>query len=219
MALIKKRISMFLNFAAILLISISISSVTSNGIVEAMATFYETISFTSKPFHMTNAMYQNGIRLSCLPLNILFFVGLAFLIFSSIKYYKKSKWKGVILTAVDIIFSAIVFLMFLWKNYLLMVSLVITMFTLNLILQATDENKLNQAIVISTSVSLWLICMCFLIKQFTLMIRVVDVTGLILDELINVSRINAICLFLFIVPCTISLLSSISQSKENNHAR
>ena len=40
----------------------------------------------------------------------------------------------------------------------------------------------------------------------------------ILDELINVSRINAICLFLFIVPCTISLFSNISQSKENNHA-
>lgn len=212
MVLVKKKFSMFLNLVAILLISISIGSVTSNGIDKAIMTFYKTISFTSKPFHTTIAMHQNGIRLSHMPLNILFFVGLALLIFSSIKYYEKSRWKSFVLTAIDIVFSAIIFLTFLNGSYLLMAGLVITIFALNLTFQATDENKLNQTIVISISIALWLICIYFIIKQFTLMIGVADATGVILDELINVSRINAICLSLFVVPCIISLFSNFTHS-------
>ena len=81
MNFVKKNFSVIMNLISVLFIVISIGSVTSNGIVEGRNTFYKTISFTSKPFNLTN-----GDKVSYLLLNVLFFTGLILLVVSALNY-------------------------------------------------------------------------------------------------------------------------------------
>lgn len=208
MNFVKKNFSIIMNLISVLLITISIGSITSNGITEGRNTFYKTISFSSKPFNLTN-----GDKVSYLLLNILFFTGLIFLVVSAVNYCKNNKIKGIILIIIDIIFSAISFVLFQNGNYLLMTGLVITMFMLQFSLQSSLKNKICAAITIASSIGLWIINIYFLIKQFTMMIRVTDVVGVLLNDLIKVSRTNAICLSLFIIPCIISIVENIKMKE------
>lgn len=208
MKFVKKNFSVVMNLISVLLVVISIESITSNGITEGRTTFYKTISFNSKPFNLAN-----GDNVSYLLLNVLFFIGLIFLTISAINYCKSNKIKGIILLIIDIIFSAISFVLFQNGNYLLMTGLVITMFMLQFSLQSNLRNKVYTAITIAFSIGLWIINIYFLIKQFTMMIGVTDVVGILLDNLIKVSRANAICLSLFIIPCIISIVGKVKTEK------
>ena len=214
MNFVKKNFSVIMNLISVLFVIISIGSITSNGIAECRNTFYKTISFSSNPFNMTIKMYQDGMRLSYTFLNVLFFIGLILLIVSAINYCKNNRIKGIILIVIDIIFSAISFVLFQNGNYLLMTGLVITIFMLQFSLQSSLKNKVYTAITIASSIGLWIINIYFLIKQFTMMIGVTDVIGVLLDDLIKVSRTNAICLSLFIIPCMILIVESIRIEKQ-----
>lgn len=211
MNFIKKNFSVIMNLISVLFVIVSIGSVTSNGLSEGRNTFYKTVSFSQKPFNMTIKMYQDG--LSYTFLNVLFFIGLILLIVSSINYCKNNRIKGIILIIIDIIFSAISFVLFQNGNYLLMTGLVITIFILQFSLQSNLRNKVYAAITIASSIGLWIINIYFLIKQFTMMIGVTDVVGVLLDDLIKISRINAICLSLFIIPGVISIVGSIKSQE------
>jgi hypothetical protein len=206
----KKNFSVVMNLISVLFVIISIGSVTSNG----GNTFYKTISFIKKPFIMTIKMYQDGMRLSYTFLNVLFFIGLIFLIISAIKYCEINKIKGIISIIIDIIFSAISFVLFQNGNYLLMTGLVVTKFMLQFSLQSNFKNKVCAAITIASSIGLWIISIYFLIKQFTMMIGVTDVVGVLLDDLIKISRTNAVCLSLFIIPCVISIIGNIRTEEQ-----
>ena len=203
MNFVKKNFPIVMNLISVIFIIISIESVTSNGIIEGRNTFYKTISFSSKPFNL-----NNGDKVSYLLLNVLFFVGLLFLVVSAINYYN-----SIILIILDIIFSAISFVLFQNGNYLLMTGFVITIFMLQFSLQSNWKNKVYTAMTIAFSIGLWIINIYFLIKQFTIMIGVADVVGALLDDLITTSRTNAICLCLFIIPCIISIIGSIKSQE------
>ena len=47
-----------------------------------------------------------------------------------------------------------------------------------------------------------------------MMIGVTDVVGVLLDDLIKVSRTNAVCLSLFIIPCVISIIGNIRTEEQ-----
>ena len=204
MNFVKKNFSVIMNLISVLFIIISIGSVTSNGIVEGRNTFYKTISFTSKPFNLTNED-----KLSYLLLNVLFFTGLILLVMSALNYCKNNKIKGIILIIIDIIFSAVSFVLFQNGNYLLMTGFVITVFMLQFSLQSSLKNKVYDAITIVSSIGLWIINIYFLIRQFTMMIGITNVVGVLLDDLIKISKTNAICLSLFIIPGVISIVRSV----------
>lgn len=204
MNFVKKNFSVIMNLISVLFIVISIGSVTSNGIVEGRNAFYKTISFTSKPFNLTN-----GDKVSYLLLNVLFFTGLILLVVSALNYCKNNKIKGIILIIIDVIFSVISFVLFQNGNYLLMTGFVITIFMLQFSLQSSLKNKVYAAITIASSIGLWIINIYFLIKQFTMMVGITNVVGVLLDDLIKISRTNAICLSLFIIPGVISIVRSV----------
>ena len=204
MNFVKRNFTIVMNLISVIIIIISIESVTSNGIIEGRNTFYKTISFSSKPFNL-----NNGDKVSYLLLNVLFFVGLL----SAINYYKTNKIKSIILIILDIIFSAISFVLFQNGNYLLMTGFVITIFMLQFSLQSNWKNKVYTAMTIAFSIGLWIINIYFLIKQFTIMIGVADVAGALLYDLITTSRTNAICLCLFIIPCIVSIIGSIKSQE------
>lgn len=204
MNFVKKNFSVAMNLLSVLFVIISIESITSNGIAEGRNTFYKTISFSSKPFNLTN-----GDKVSYLLLNTLFFTGLILLVVSAINYCKINRIKGIILIIIDIIFSAISFVLFQNGNYLLMTGFVITIFMLQFSLQSNLRNKIYTAITIASSIGLWIINIYFLIKQFTMMIGVTNFVGALLDDLIKISRINAICLSLFIIPNVISIVENV----------
>ena len=159
-------------------------------------------------------MYQDGMRLSYTFLNVLFFIGLILLVVSAINYCKNNKIKGIILIITDVIFSAISFVLFQNGNYLLMTGFVITIFMLQFSLQSSLKNKVCAAITIASSIGLWIINIYFLIKQFTMMVGIADVVGVLLDDLIKISRTNAICLSLFIIPGVISIVRSVRVEME-----
>ena len=209
----KKNFSVVMNLISVLFVIISIGSVTSYGLSEGRNTFYKTVSFSQKPFNMTIKMYQDGMRLSYTSLNVLFFIGLILLIVSAINYCKNNKIKGIILIIIDVIFSAISFVLFQNGNYLLMTGFVITMFMLQFSLQSNLRNKVCAAITIASSIGLWIINIYFLIKQFTMMVGIADVVGVLLDDLIKMSRTNAICLSLFIIPVVISIIGNLITEK------
>ena len=209
MNFVNKNFSVIMNLISVLFIIISIGSVTSNGIVEGRNTFYKTISFTSKPFNLTN-----GDKVSYLLLNVLFFTGLILLVVSALNYCKNNKIKGIILIIIDVIFSAISFVLFQNGNYLLMTGFVITIFMLQFSLQSSLKNKACAAITIASSIGLWIINIYFLIKQFTMMVGIANVVGVLLDDLIKISRTNAICLSLFIIPGVISIVRSVRVEME-----
>lgn len=158
---------------------------------------------------MTIKMYQDGMRLSYIFLNVLFFIGLILLVVSAVNYCKNNKIKGIILIIIDVIFSAISFVLFQNGNYLLMTGFVITIFMLQFSLQSNLRNKVCAAITIASSIGLWIINIYFLIKQFTMMVGIADVVGVLLDDLIKISRTNAICLSLFIIPGIISIIENL----------
>ena len=110
---------------------------------------------------------------------------------------------------IDVIFSSISFVLFQNGNYLLMTGLVITIFMLQFSLQSSLKNKVYAAITIASSIGLWIINIYFLIKQFTMMVGIANVVGVLLDDLIKISRTNAICLSLFIIPGVISIVRSV----------
>ena len=209
MNFVKKNFSVVMNLISVLFVIISIGSVTSYGLSEGRNTFYKTVSFSQKPFKM----YQDGMRLSYTSLNVLFFIGLILLIVSAINYCKNNKIKGIILIIIDVIFSAISFVLFQNGNYLLMTGFVITMFMLQFSLQSNLRNKVCAAITIASSIGLWIINIYFLIKQFTMMVGIADVVGVLLDDLIKMSRTNAICLSLFIIPVVISIIGNLITEK------
>lgn len=204
MNFIKKNFSIVMNLISVLFVIISIGSITSYGLSEGRNTFYKTISFSSKPFNLTN-----GDKVSYLLLNVLFFTGLILLVVSALNYCKNNKIKGIILIIIDVIFSAISFVLFQNGNYLLMTGFVITMFMLQFSLQSNLRNKVYTAITIVSSIGLWIINIYFLIKQFAMMVGIADVVGVLLDDLIKISRTNAICLSLFIIPGIISIIGSV----------
>lgn len=198
-----------MNLISVLFVIISIGSITSYGLSEGRNTFYKTISFSSKPFNMTIKMYQDEMRLSYTFLNVLFFIGLILLVVSAVNYCKNNKIKGIILIITDVIFSAISFVLFQNGNYLLMTGFVITIFMLQFSLQSNLRNKVYAAITIASSIGLWIINIYFLIKQFTMMVGIADVVGVLLNDLIKISRTNAICLSLFIIPGIISIIENL----------
>lgn len=204
MNFVKKNFSVVMNLISVLFVIISIGSITSYGLSEGRNTFYKTISFSSKPFNLTN-----GDKVSFLLLNVLFFTGLILLVMSALNYCKNNKIKGIILIIIDIIFSTISFVLFQNGNYLLMTGFVITMFMLQFSLQSNLRSKVYTTITIASSIGLWIINIYFLIKQFTMMVGIADVVGLLLDDLIKISRTNATCLSLFIIPCIISIVGNI----------
>ena len=75
-----------MNLISVLFVIISIGSITSYGLSEGRNTFYKTISFSSKPFNLTN-----GDKVSYLLLNVLFFTGLILLVVSALNYCKNNK--------------------------------------------------------------------------------------------------------------------------------
>lgn len=198
-----------MNLISVLFVIISIGSITSYGLSEGRNTFYKTISFSSKPFNMTIKMYQDEMRLSYTFLNVLFFIGLILLVVSAVNYCKNNKIKGIILIITDVVFSAISFVLFQNGNYLLMTGFVITIFMLQFSLQSNLRNKVYAAITIASSIGLWIINIYFLIKQFTMMVGIADVVGVLLNDLIKISRTNAICLSLFIIPGIISIIENL----------
>lgn len=209
MNFVKKNFSVVMNLISVLFVIISIGSITSYGLSEGRNTFYKTISFSSKPFNMTIKMYQDEMRLSYTFLNVLFFIGLILLVVSAVNYCKNNKIKGIILIITDVIFSAISFVLFQNGNYLLMTGFVITIFMLQFSLQSNLRNKVYAATTIASSIGLWIINIYFLIKQFTMMVGIADVVGVLLNDLIKISRTNAICLSLFIIPGIISIIENL----------
>ena len=114
MNFVKKNFFFFMNLISVLFVIISIGSITSYGLSEGRNTFYKTISFSSKPFNLTN-----GDKVSYLLLNVLFFTGLILLVVSAVNYCKNNKIKGIILIITDVIFfSYFICIIPKWKLFI-----------------------------------------------------------------------------------------------------
>lgn len=209
----KKINPIAINAISILLIIITIGSVTSRGIIEGYSTFYETISPFNVTYNFSINMYQSGKRISLLSFNMLFFIAIVLFIISDFFIYKKSKVKSTILIIFNMFGFTLSLIMFLTGHYIFMTIIVVTMILLQIALQSNNENKSFLAIILTFTVCIWILNIFFLLKHLSIAMyfsqSAVDMTESRINELISISKINMICLILFLIPCGINIVNTL----------
>lgn len=197
---------------SIILIIITISSVTSRGIVEGYSTCYETIFPLIATYNFNN-MYDFYVVLNNYLFYILFFASLVLFIISDFFMYRNFKVKSTILIIFNMLGFTLSLIMFLTGHYIFMTIIVATMILLQIALQSNNDNKSFLAIILTFTVCIWILNIFFLLKHLSIAMYFsqsgVDMTDGRINELISISRINVICLALFLVPCVINITNSL----------
>lgn len=208
----KKIIPMAINAISILLIIITISSVTSRGIVEYYSTCHETI-FPLIVNYTSNNMHDIFWELNNYFFYILFFIAIILFIISDFLMYKKSKMKNTILIVFNMFGFTLSLIMFLTGYYIFMTIIVVTIILLQIALQSNNENKSFLTITLTLTVCIWIVNIFFLLKHLSIAMYFsrlgVDMTEGRLNELISISRINKICLILFLIPCLVNIVNTL----------
>lgn len=208
----KKINPMIINAMSIILIIITISSVTSRGIVEGYSTCYETIFPLIATYNFNN-MYDFYVVLNNYLFYILFFASLVLFIISDFFMYRNFKVKSTILIIFNMLGFTLSLIMFLTGHYIFMTIIVATMILLQIALQSNNDNKSFLAIILTFTVCIWILNIFFLLKHLSIAMYFsqsgVDMTDGRINELISISRINVICLALFLVPCVINITNSL----------
>lgn len=208
----KKINPMSINAMSIILIIITISSVTSRGIVEGYSTCYETIFPLISTYNFNN-MYDFYLTLNNYIFYMLFFMALILFIISDFLYTKKSKTKSTILIIFNMLGFTLSLIMFLTGHYIFMTIIVVTMILLQITLQSTNKDKSFSSIISALTGCIWILNIFFLLKHLSIAMyfnqSAVDMTEGRINELVGISRMNIICLVLFLIPCGINIVNQL----------
>lgn len=209
----KKIISIALTTTSIILILISMSSISSRGLIQGYTTFYQTILT-----HNIVDKLRNGINVSNLFLNTLFFIGIMLLIVSDLYQYKEQKVKSTFLIILNMIGFVGILFTFLNCQYMIMFMIVVIMVTVQTIMQTIDKtDKSFSAIVAVLSGCIGIINIYFLINHLSIAIfysqKGSDITDYVINKLIGISRINLLCFALMCIPCVSCIIKHIISNK------
>ncbi len=207
----KKAIALSTMMLSVLLVLITVETVTGRGILTAQCTFYETISPFGKYFNL-----EFGDKLPFEWLGTLMFViGTLLLFMPNFLLFEQSKKRCIMLVIINII--GIVFEFLLYQYYLYMFMLIIWSILLacNILIQFIQgiNNKVDMSIVIMTIFISVLNCyyLFYHFKKHSLW-EMWSASDKLFSEMIHISRINMICLALWIIPYGILLVREIKSS-------
>lgn len=210
----KKKIALFAMILSILLIIISIEAVTARGLIEGKSTFYQTISPFGKYFNISNSINLSFESLK----NVLFIVAILLLFVPNFILFENSKVRSIVLIFINIFGISIGFLFYQSYSHMFLMIVLCFLFTSNIIIQFTEsiKNKINMLVIILTSFIF--ISNCYYLLAHLLKRSLWEKWGIsdkLINEMINMSRINLFLFSLWLIPYIILLIKEITTNSKN----
>lgn len=210
----KKIFALSIIILSILLILFSIEAITASGVLEGISTFYQTISPFGKYFYE-----QNDINYSFEIIKIIIFIiGNLLLFVPNFLLYKDIKNKSIILIITNTVGLIIEFILYQSYLYMFMISILCILYAINIFIQFVDtiKDKINLLVIILTSFIL-VLNIYYLFSHFMQrsLWEMWDMGDKLINEMILYSRINIICMALWVVPYAILLVKEIYIFKSN----
>lgn len=204
----KKTIALSTMLLSVLLVLITVEAVTGRGLLEEQCTFYQTISPFGKYFNL-----EFGDKIPFEWLGILVFtVGTVLLFIPNFLLFEQSKRRSILLVVINVIGMIFEFLMFQSYMYMFMLIVWCILLTCNILIQFIQgiKNKVDMFVLIITifigTVNSYYLFYHF--KRHSLW-EMWSTSDKLINEMIHISRINMVCMALWIVPYSILLIREI----------
>lgn len=207
----KKIIALSTMLLSVLLVLITVETVTGRGILNAQCTFYETISPLGRYFNL-----EFGDKIPFEWLGILVFtVGTVLLFLPNFLLFEQSKRRSISLMVINIIGMVFEFLMFQSYMYLFMLIIWCILLICNILIQFIQgiKNKVDMFVLIITIFIGTVNCyyLFYHFKRHSLW-EMWSTSDKLINEMIRISRINMICLSLWVIPYGILLVREIKSN-------
>lgn len=214
----KKIIALSTMLLSVLLVLITVETVTGRGLLEGQCTFYQTISPFGKYFNLSQRdklpMQWFGI--------VMFVIGTLLLFIPNFLLFEQSKKRSVTLVIINIM--GIIFEFFFFQSYLYMFMLIIlcTLLACNIFIQFFDgiKSRSDMSVLILT-VLIGVLNVYYLFHHF-MMYKQLDTWYFngafdrMTREMIHISRINMVCLSLWLIPYGILLVGEIKSNGDKS---
>ena len=201
----ERKVSVASILGTVILILLSLEKVTTVGLYEGKCTIYQTISISEKTFDLA----LNGVKMNNTPFVILFFIGIALLFVPGFVLFNQSKCRSIIIIVFDVIGTILVFILFNSCQYMYMMILISLLIASNIFIRVIENYNNWFEWLMSVITAL----ICFFNVYYSIlhlhMWQSWD-NGIsngnldnVLDEMINISKINVACLAVWIIPCVV----------------
>lgn len=211
----KKIIALSTMLLSVLLVLITVETVTGRGLLEGQCTFYQTISPFGKYFNLSQS--------DELPMQwfgtLVFAIGTVLLFIPNFLLFEQSKKRNIILVIVNIIGIVFEFLLFQYYLYMFMLIIWCILLTCNILIQFIQgiKNKVDMFVLIIT-IFIGTVNCYYLFYHFKRhgLWEMWNASDKLINEMIHISRINIVCLALWIIPYGILLVKEIKNNKKKN---
>lgn len=213
----KKVIALSTMLLSVLLVLITVETVTSRGLLEGQCTFYQTISPFGKYFNLSQS--------AKLPLQwigiVIFAIGTLLLFVPNFVLFEQSKKRSIALVIINTIGIILEFFFFQSYSYMFMLIIFCILLACNILIQFIDDikSRSDMAVLILTAF-IGILNVYYLFHHF-IMYKQLDTWYFngafdrMTQEMIYISRINIICLTLWLIPYGILLIREIITTNKN----
>lgn len=207
----KKIIALSTMLLSVLLVLITVETVTGRGLLEGQCTFYQTISPFGKYFNLSQS---DKLPMQWLGI-IMFIIGTLLLFVPNFVLFEHSKKRSIILVIINIMGIILGFLFFQLYSYMFMLIILCILLVCNIFIQFFDgiRSRSDMSVLILTAL-IGVLNIYYLFHHF-MMYKQLDTWYFngafdrMTREMIHISRINMICLALWIIPYVILLVKEI----------
>lgn len=207
----KKIIALSTMLLSVLLVLITVETVTGRGLLEGQCTFYQTISPFGKYFNLSQSDKLPMQRLGI----VMFIIGTLLLFVPNFVLFEHSKKRSIILAIINIIGIILGFLFFQSYSYMFMLIILCILLVCNIFIQFFEgiKSRSDMSVLILT-ILIGILNVYYLFQHF-MMYKQLDTwyfngaLDRMTREMIHISRINIVCIALWIVPYSILLIKEI----------
>lgn len=207
----RKIIALSTMLLSVLLILVTVETVTGRGVLEGQCTFYQTISPFGKYFNLSQ---NSKLHLQWLGI-VTFAIGNLLLFAPNFALFEQSKKRSVILVIINIIGIILEFFLFQSYSYMFMLIILCILLACNILIQFIDDIKSRSDMAVFILTAFIGILNVYYLFHYFIMYKQLD-TWYFNDafdrmnqEMIHISRINIICLTLWLIPYGILLIREI----------
>lgn len=214
----KKIIALLTMLLSVLLVLISVETVTGRGLLEGQCTFYQTISPFGKYFNLSQS---DKLPMQWLGV-VMFLIGTLLIFVPNFVLFEQSKKRSITLVIINVIGIILEFIFFQSYSYMFMLIILCILLICNIFIQFFDgvRSRSDMSVLILTAL-IGVLNIYYLFHHF-MMYKQLDTWYFngafdrMTREMILISRINMICLALWLIPYGILLVREIKQIKVDN---
>ena len=207
----KKIIAISTMMLSVLLVLISVEPVTGRGLLEGQCTFYQTISPFGKYFNLSQS---DKLPLQWLGI-AMYAIGTLLIFVSNFMLFEQSKKRSIMLVIINIIGIILEFFFFQSYSHMFMLIILCILLVCNILIQFINGVKSRSDMLVLILTALIGVLNVYYLFHHFMMHKQLDtwyfngVFDRMTKEMIQISRINMVCLALWIVPYGILLLREI----------